>query len=180
MRESLGSKMESVLPANLELVTTLASHCLRRTSEAVQQTRATLQQAIQPLPPGFPPGPDGDVALELAQNPLQCLESLKSRYGSLVGFKLASRPIVLVSSPWVFPVLRCFPTIAPSRFQLLFEAFCVDSGAIVSGSAFHISVCDVGSSRDAEFDTLWLVIAGFSPGKCLSHRAAPSSRSSSL
>ncbi|KAG0621796.1 hypothetical protein M758_3G049100 [Ceratodon purpureus] len=91
--------MGSILPANLDLITTLASHCLQRSTESVQQAQVTLRQAIQPLPPGFPSGPDGDVALELAQNPLQCLESLKSRYGGLVGFKLASRPIVLVSSP---------------------------------------------------------------------------------
>lgn len=113
--------MGSIVPANLELIATLASHCLQKTTESLQQTQATLQQAIQPLPPGFPPGPDGDVALELAQNPLRCLESLKSRYGSLVGFKLASRPIVLVSSPWVIPLLLCFLhiLIAPSVSSFL-------------------------------------------------------------
>lgn len=84
---------------NLGLITTLASHCVQRATDAALQSQVTVQQALQPLPPGFPPGPEGDVALELAQSPLQCLESLKARYGSLVGFKLASRPIVLVSSP---------------------------------------------------------------------------------
>lgn len=84
---------------NLGLITTLASHCVQRATDAALQSQATVQQALQPLPPGFPPGPEGDVALELAQSPLQCLESLKARYGSLVGFKLASRPIILVSSP---------------------------------------------------------------------------------
>lgn len=119
--------MGLILPANLELITTLASHCVRRTTEAAQQTQATLQQAIQPLPPEFPPGPDGDVALELAQNPLHCLESLKSLYGNLVGFKLASRPIVLVSSPCVlFYSPEYFSTSSPlpvcSQLFVIFEA----------------------------------------------------------
>lgn len=84
---------------NLELMTTLASFCLQRATESLSRTQTAMQQVMRPLPQGFPPGPDGDVALELAQDPLRCLESLKSRYGSLVGFKLASRPIILVSSP---------------------------------------------------------------------------------
>lgn len=89
------------LPLNLELVSTLGSHCVRRSVEQLQQAGAAWQQAVQPLPLGFPPGPEGDVAFELAQEPLECLESLQSRYGGLVGFKLASRSIVLVSSPSV-------------------------------------------------------------------------------
>ncbi|XP_024363188.1 uncharacterized protein [Physcomitrium patens] len=91
--------MGSISAANLELIATLASHCLQRTTESVKQGQAVLQQAVQPLPSCFPPGPNGDVALDFARDPLECLASLKSRYGSLVGFKLASRPIVLVSSP---------------------------------------------------------------------------------
>ena len=96
-----GDLRKMALPLTLELVSTLGSHCVRRSVEQLQQVGATWQQVVQPLPLGFPPGPEGDVAFELAQEPLQCLESLQSRYGGLVGFKLASRPIVLVSSPSV-------------------------------------------------------------------------------
>ncbi|KAL3682183.1 hypothetical protein R1sor_000205 [Riccia sorocarpa] len=46
-----------------------------------------------------PPGPAYDMAFQLAADPLRCLEDLKSQYGAIVGFRLISRPVVLVSSP---------------------------------------------------------------------------------
>jgi hypothetical protein len=46
-----------------------------------------------------PPGPFYDVALQLANDPLRCLEDLSSEYGSVVGFRLLTRPVVLVADP---------------------------------------------------------------------------------
>lgn len=92
--------MGAISTPNLQLLTALASHCLLRSQHAVHSSRQQLQQLTQPLPAGFPPGPrEYDLAWDLARDPLHCLESLRASYGDLVGFKLASRPIVLASSP---------------------------------------------------------------------------------
>ena len=54
-------------------------------------------QLTQPLPPGFPPGPDGDVAIELGTDPLALLTRVTARYGGAVGVKLAGARAVVVS-----------------------------------------------------------------------------------
>lgn len=52
-----------------------------------------------PIQKGRPPGPGYDVALQLASDPLRCLEDLSSQYGSIVGFRLLSNRVVLVADP---------------------------------------------------------------------------------
>ncbi|KAI5067887.1 hypothetical protein GOP47_0016232 [Adiantum capillus-veneris] len=62
-------------------------------------TAGGVADMVRPLPRSFPPGPTHDIALEMARDPLLCFQSLKNSYGSTVGFKLATRPAVLVTSP---------------------------------------------------------------------------------
>ncbi|MCO5594512.1 hypothetical protein L7F22_048544 [Adiantum nelumboides] len=57
-------------------------------------------EMVRPLPRSFPPGPSHDIALDVARDPLLCFQSLKATFGSTVGFKLATRPVVLVTSPY--------------------------------------------------------------------------------
>jgi hypothetical protein len=115
--------MGAISTPNLQLLTALASHCLLRSQHAVHSSRQQLQQLTEPLPAGFPPGPrEYDLAWDLARDPLHCLESLRARYGDLVGFKLASRPIVLASSPSVYADSSCSPF-----FRLCREECCRDA-----------------------------------------------------
>jgi cytochrome P450 len=67
------------------------------TSIAASFTAAT--HALQPLPPGFPPGPGTDVALELGADPLAFLTRSAATHGGAVGVKLAGARCVLVSDP---------------------------------------------------------------------------------
>ena len=55
--------------------------------------------ALQPLPPGFPPGPGTDVALELGSDPLAFLTRSAATHGGAVGVKLAGARCVVVSDP---------------------------------------------------------------------------------
>lgn len=45
------------------------------------------------------PGPVFDVALQMANDPLRFLEDLSSQYGSIVEFRLLTRPVILVADP---------------------------------------------------------------------------------
>jgi len=64
------------------------------------QSGATrLQRALTPPPPGFPPGPSGDVALNLLRDPLAFLQETQSKYGDIVGLSLGGERAVLVTDP---------------------------------------------------------------------------------
>jgi hypothetical protein len=78
------------LPPALELLLALSSHIAQKQSRS-----SALQQQHYLLPPG----PSHDLAFDLARDPLLCLHHLKDRYGSTVSFRLASQPIILVTSP---------------------------------------------------------------------------------
>ena len=56
---------------------------------------------LESPPPNFPPGPEGDVAVELGADPLKFLEKTQHDFGDVVGLKLAGEGCVLVSSPTV-------------------------------------------------------------------------------
>ena len=72
---------------------------LRAIQEAAVSAADRVQKFLEPLPRGFPPGPDQDVALALAADPLQTIEDLRSEFGGAVGFKLAGERVVLISDP---------------------------------------------------------------------------------
>lgn len=66
----------------------------------VFQSGATrLQRAFTPPPPGFPPGPSGDVALDLLRDPLAFLQQTQKKYGDVVGLSLGGERAVLVTDP---------------------------------------------------------------------------------
>ena len=58
-----------------------------------------LTRGLRPRPLGFPPGPSGDVSLELLQDPLPFLERTEAAYGGSVGMVLAGEYVVLLSDP---------------------------------------------------------------------------------
>ena len=62
--------------------------------------RAGRAAGLEPLPPGFPPGPAGDQALRLARDPLAFVAALAAEHGGgAVGFAAAGERVVLVSDP---------------------------------------------------------------------------------
>jgi hypothetical protein len=63
----------------------------------VEQTAARLARQLEPPPPRFPPGPPGDVAVELLSSPLPFLEQLRRRHGTVVGLLLGGERVVLVA-----------------------------------------------------------------------------------
>ncbi|KAK9842342.1 hypothetical protein WJX81_007701 [Elliptochloris bilobata] len=58
-----------------------------------------LKRGFEPHPAGFPPGPRGDVAVELLRNPLAFLEDAAARHGGAVALVLGGERVVLVSDP---------------------------------------------------------------------------------
>ncbi len=63
----------------------------------LQSSARFLAQLLEPFPPGFPPGPAGDAALELASGPLAFIERAARQHGGAVGLRLAGARAVLVS-----------------------------------------------------------------------------------
>ena len=101
-----GSDEPGGVSSRLSLVTALVGASAARlslsgsglsASIAASVTAATY--ALQPLPPGFPPGPGTDVALELGADPLAFLARSAASHGGAVGVKLAGARCVLVSDP---------------------------------------------------------------------------------
>ena len=70
-------------------------------SESLFGAARFLAQVLEPLPPGFPPGPCGDSGLELAADPLTFLERSQRQHGGMVGLRLAGARCVLVSDATV-------------------------------------------------------------------------------
>ncbi|PRW32625.1 cytochrome p450 isoform A [Chlorella sorokiniana] len=66
---------------------------------AVDTTAARLRRQLEPPPPGFPPGPAGDVAVGMLQAPLPFLEELRRQHGTVVGLLLGGERVVLVAEP---------------------------------------------------------------------------------
>jgi cytochrome P450 len=56
---------------------------------------------MEPPPPGFPPGPSGDAAIELGADPLAFIAKTQLAHGDVVGLRLAGERVVLVADPAV-------------------------------------------------------------------------------
>ena len=74
---------------------------LRDLKSLPDQLSKWAKRVLESPPPNFPPGPEGDVAVELGADPLKFLEKTKHDFGDVVGLKLAGERCVLVSSPTV-------------------------------------------------------------------------------
>ena len=54
-------------------------------------------RSLEPPPPNFPPGPDGDAAVALGADPLAFIVAAQASHGDVVGLRLAGERCVLVS-----------------------------------------------------------------------------------
>lgn len=70
-------------------------------SNAIEAGIGKTSRMLLPPPPLFPPGPRGDVALDLLKDPLDFLELMEGRYGDVVGVLLGGERAVIVSDPHV-------------------------------------------------------------------------------
>lgn len=73
------------------------SQALSLLIDAVDQGTTRLQRTFTPPPPNFPPGPSGDVALTLLQDPLSFLTDVRQKYGPVVGLLLGGERVILVT-----------------------------------------------------------------------------------
>jgi hypothetical protein len=58
-------------------------------------------RGFEPTPPGFPPGPQGECGLRLAENPLAFLKSTRDEFGPLATVVLGGERVILVGDPAV-------------------------------------------------------------------------------
>lgn len=65
------------------------------------QVARLVSRSLEPLPPGFPPGPSGDSAVALGADPLAFIVEASRTHGDVVGLKLAGEYVVLVGDPAV-------------------------------------------------------------------------------
>jgi len=65
----------------------------------VEELFRSIQQGLEPLPEGFPPGPPNDSALELVQDPVAFILKVSREYGGIAGLRLAGQKIALVTDP---------------------------------------------------------------------------------
>ena len=63
------------------------------------QVARLVSRSLEPLPPGFPPGPSGDSAVALGADPLAFIVEASRTHGDVVGLKLAGEYVVLVGDP---------------------------------------------------------------------------------
>ena len=61
------------------------------------QAARLISRSLEPPPPNFPPGPDGDAAVELGADPLAFIVKAQASHGDVVGLRLAGERCVLVS-----------------------------------------------------------------------------------
>lgn len=90
----------------LDLVLALAQAAGRQQMQFLQETllagseaMSSFQKSLEPLPKGFPPGPEGDVAIDLVADPLAFTTQAARKHGGLVGLRIAGQNVVLVSDP---------------------------------------------------------------------------------
>eukprot|EP00854_Cymbomonas_tetramitiformis_P001707 gene1707-2365_t len=72
---------------------------LQETLLAGSEAMSSFQKGFEPLPKGFPPGPEGDVAIDLVGDPLAFTTQAARKYGGIVGLRIAGQNVVLVSDP---------------------------------------------------------------------------------
>ncbi|KAL4425407.1 hypothetical protein ABPG75_009423 [Micractinium tetrahymenae] len=77
--------------------------------QAAQQTAVRLWRQLEPPPPGFPPGPPGDAAVRMLQQPLDFLQEVRRRHGGVAGLLLGGERAVLVADPAVARVVLLEP-----------------------------------------------------------------------
>lgn len=68
-----------------------------RALNSVAEAASRVRTILTPAPPGFPPGPPGDVSLQLLADPLRFLLETRSNHGPCVGMVLGGQRVVLVA-----------------------------------------------------------------------------------
>ena len=61
------------------------------------QALRLIGRSLEPPPPNYPPGPDGDAAVALGADPLAFIVAAQASHGDVVGLRLAGERCVLVS-----------------------------------------------------------------------------------
>ena len=61
------------------------------------QALRLIGRSLEPPPPNYPPGPDGDAAVALGADPLAFIVEARASHGDVVGLRLAGERCVLVS-----------------------------------------------------------------------------------
>lgn len=83
---------------------------------AAQQTTVRLRRQLEPPPPGFPPGPPGDAAVRMLQQPLDFLQETWRQHGGVAGLLLGGERAVLVADPAAARAVLLEPAGRPPPF----------------------------------------------------------------
>ena len=84
-------------PVPPRLAATTADDALADLASLPAQAARLLSRSLEPPPPNFPPGPDGDAAVELGADPIKYIVDAQKKHGDVVGLRLAGERCVLVS-----------------------------------------------------------------------------------
>lgn len=84
-------------PVPPRLAATTVDDALADIASLPAQAARLISRSLEPPPPNFPPGPDGDAAVELGADPLAFIVKAQASHGDVVGLRLAGERCVLVS-----------------------------------------------------------------------------------
>ena len=76
-------------PVPPRLAATTADYALADLASLPAQAARLLSRSLEPPPPNFPPGPDGDAAVELGADPIKYIVDAQKKHGDVVGLRLA-------------------------------------------------------------------------------------------
>ena len=92
-------KSTNLVEVLLEAATLKRTQLQSDVIDAASDVFRSVQRGFETLPDGFPPGPPGDSALELVQDPVAFSLKVSKQYGGATGLRLAGQNIVLVTDP---------------------------------------------------------------------------------
>jgi cytochrome P450 len=106
--------------------------------QVFESSTIRLQRAFTPPPPGFPPGPSGDVAIDLLRDPLAFLQQTQKKYGDVVGLSIGGERAVLVTDPLIAKTVL---TEAPEIY--IKEGTAFFPGSSLAGNGLLVSDGDI-------------------------------------